>query len=168
MVVVDEGQTGASNMFSTKGSFANLLEGTVLLVVKQLDLEFRKQDEVFEPVVVVIARNARGHARLLSKPGLGGYVLKLPVAQVVIKSCTQIGDRIREKDIHLAVPVVIKKACTGALECLRVARCRRCVGQPRLRRHIHKLYLDLRWRLQLGLRRLYGSRVLALLAVGEA
>src|SRR5271156_410611 len=108
------------------------------------------------------------------EPGFSCHILKASVSHVVIERHTRIRAVVSEKNILLAVSIVIKKTSSWSQyrsdeEPLRlVFRYAGVSTNPRFLRHVHKPHLDLRRRPQHRRRRLYGPRVLSLLAISQA
>src|ERR1035437_7186409 len=83
-------------------------------------------------------------------------ILKLAVAEVVVKAKTALWSIIRDEDIHSTVPVIVQETCTRADIARREvplnlvpSHCRGPDGaglshDPRLLRHIHKPHPYLR------------------------
>ena len=95
---------------------------------------------------------------------------ELASSQVVVKRHASVFAIVGQKNIGVAIVVVIDEASAGTETRVQtVASGRRNLwGQPSGARHIHKPHLDLRGRFQHCRRRFHCARVLALLAVSQA
>ena len=95
---------------------------------------------------------------------LGRHVFELETAHIV-EQRHSLNPVVGQKEVHFPVIVIIEEASA----CAQNARCIRSRpgGQSGFLRYIHEPHLDLSRRFQDSLRRLHGTRIFPLLAVGK-
>src|SRR5208283_1210185 len=150
MVIVNEGNTNIEAVGFDSGSLGDIFERSVLLVVQQQYTVSKTHNQVCCAIVVIVACRAPDAAQARIEPGRLRDILKLPVAEIVIKAETTLRPVIRDKDVHTPVPVVVQEAGTRTDNALfevpldRVAFHSRGPDgtglgyDPRLLRHVHK------------------------------
>ena len=89
---------------------SDVLECAVLLVVQQKHAPVETHGQIGRAVIVVVARCAADRVNGRIQPGLLRHIFKLAIAQVVIQRHPALRTVVGQKNVRLAVAVIIKKA----------------------------------------------------------
>ncbi len=151
-------------------SLGHILERAILLVVQEKHAAIESYREIGRAVIVIITGGTSDGVDCRIKPCLLRHIFELPCAQVVIQGHATLRAVVRQKNVGLAIAVIVKK--TGA----RSEKRRKVVRSARRRfrhqtcgiRHRHEVHWNLRQHFLHCPGRFLHQRIFSLIPVCQA